>query len=332
MLLESTSYKRQDYIIPALCISCLLHLFLAQLLLVRSSQDISITAFEVELVPALIERTVAKSIPKPTIVSPPEKTDPEPDKRKEFFSDIDASTIKAQLKRGDGLDAGAVISKGKGTPAKQNDKPRKKVANSKTISSLKLDQNTLLKEFGKTKPTKLPKDQEQITDLNSYRAFSRPFGSGARFLGVTGSSDYLPHLPDGDITLLNTKASRFAVFVRRVATQVFGQLRSSGWANLSFQDIRSIRSFSTVRAVLSPKGKLLKIIVEGTSGNRSFDEVVAEAAQTGAQDPHPPEEAVASDGNIHFIFKARSWTQVLSNSRTGAPSERRWLLLATGLE
>ena len=53
-------------------------------------------------------------------------------------------------------------------------------------------------------------------------------GTGAKFFGNSGSTDYLPNLPDGDITLLNTKADHFAVFVRRVAARVFAALRSSG--------------------------------------------------------------------------------------------------------
>ena len=43
------------------------------------------------------------------------------------------------------------------------------------------------------------------------------------------------------------------------------------------------------------------------------------------------EGAQAGDGTIHFIFKARSWTQLGANPRSGAPTEYRWLLLATGL-
>ncbi|RMG43853.1 MAG: energy transducer TonB, partial [Candidatus Dadabacteria bacterium] len=163
-------------------------------------------------------------------------------------------------------------------------------------------------------------------------AFSRPSGSGARFLGLSGSPDYLPSLPDGDLTLLNTKASRFAVFVRRVATQVFSELRQSGWERLSAGDIMSMQGFSTVRAVISKDGKLLRIEPLESSGSSRFDSVLFEAAKRGAADPHPPAAAAASDGNIHFIFKARSWVRIYSDPRTGARNERRWLLLATGLE
>ena len=39
--------------------------------------------------------------------------------------------------------------------------------------------------------------------------------------GPRGSADYLPNVRQGDITLLNTKADRFAPFVRRVGMRVF---------------------------------------------------------------------------------------------------------------
>lgn len=166
----------------------------------------------------------------------------------------------------------------------------------------------------------------------SYQPFSRPIGSGARLLGVPGAADHLPNLPDGDITFLNAKASRFAVFVRRVALQVFSELRNSGWERLSAHDIRSLVNHSRVRAVLSPQGNLLRISLEDSSGSNRFDGVVLDAARKGSRDPHPPPDAVASDGNIHFVFESKSWVQVYPNSRGGGMFERRWLLLGTGLE
>lgn len=182
-----------------------------------------------------------------------------------------------------------------------------------------------------------PSDQgdplnQQTAQPANYRAFSRPSGSGAAFIGLRGSTDYLPNLPDGDLTLLNTKADRFAVFVRRVASQVFGQLRSSGWEQLRPQDIHSMTDFTEVRASLSLTGELLSVRIVSTSGSSRFDEVVLSSAKRGVSDPNPPAEAAAADGTIKFIFRARSWSRYAGSPRTGAPMERRWLLLATGLE
>src|SRR5690606_20546577 len=105
-----------------------------------------------------------------------------------------------------------------------------------------LDRQGLIDRFRKT-----PEERNTSQDshgspmsagsLAGYKAFSRPAGSGARFIGASGAPDHLPSLPDGDITLLNTKANQFAVFVRRVATQVFGELRLTGWESLLASDI-----------------------------------------------------------------------------------------------
>jgi hypothetical protein len=177
-----------------------------------------------------------------------------------------------------------------------------------------------------------PSSQSSSSDLSKYEAFSRPPGSGATFVGSGGVSDHLPNLPDGDITLLNAKANTYAGFVRRVAVQVFAQLRSQGWEKLTMGEVRRIGDFTTIEAILSPEGRFMTMrIVEG-SGSPSFDSVVKQSVAVGARDPNPPAGARASDGKIHFIFKARSWASIGAGGRAGGPSEHRWLLLATGLE
>jgi hypothetical protein len=203
------------------------------------------------------------------------------------------------------------------------------------LKNLILDDSTLTQKFGKNKsePSKQAAASSSASaDLNQYRAFSRPQGSGAAFIGSAGVSDHLPSLPDGDITLLNAKANTYAGFVRRVAVQVFGQLKAKGWERLSAQELSALSDFSTVEAVLSPEGNLIKTTIITSSGSVSFDTVVNQSVAAGARDPNPPPGARANDGQIHFIFKARSWSQIATNARTGFPSERRWLLLATGLE
>jgi hypothetical protein len=183
----------------------------------------------------------------------------------------------------------------------------------------------------KNPPSAATNATSKSSDLSSYAAFSRPPGTGATFVGSGGVSDHLPNLPDGDITLLNAKANTYAGFVRRVAVQVFAQLRSQGWEKLSMNEVRRIDDFTTIEAILSPEGRFISLrLVEG-SGSSSFDSVVKQAVAGGMKDPNPPAGARAADGMIHFIFKARSWTSI-GAGRSGAPSEHRWILLATGLE
>lgn len=201
-------------------------------------------------------------------------------------------------------------------------------------SELTLNSQITAHKFGvvANKPLETnPLTSLDIVDLGSYQPFSRPTGSGAAFLGSRGHSDYLPHLADGDITLLNTKASKFAVFVRRVATQVFSELRASGWEYLGAGDIYSIRDFSRIRAIMDLEGKLIDIQLAGRSGSNRFDQTVLAAVKKGARDPRPPPEA-AVDGKITFTFQAKSWVRQTTDPRSGFPSQARWLLLGTGLE
>jgi TonB family protein len=207
------------------------------------------------------------------------------------------------------------------------------------LQQLTLDASTTINRFGELAPKSNPQESLSAAiqggaqaSSSGYKAFSRPVGSGAAFLGTGGVRDFLPGLPDGDITLLNAKASQYASFVRRVATQVFGLMRQTGWDQLRAPDIRQIGGFSTVRAVLSPSGQLLRVEVLEESGSTRFDLVLSEAAKRGAKDPNPPPGAAASDGNIRMIFKSRSWVDIGSGGRSGGLVERRWLFLATGLE
>lgn len=208
----------------------------------------------------------------------------------------------------------------------------------KPLQQLKLNDADVLQKFAMNRQKEEPSlkerlgGQQQTGDFSAYQPFSRPMGSGARFVGKNGSTDYLPNLPDGDITLLNTKANKFATFVSRVATQVFGQMRSGGLDVMAGQEIMKAEDFNRIRVRLSRKGELIDISMEKGSGSGRFDEVLVNSARVGAKDPNPPGDAVASDGTIHFIFQSQIWGQVGSDPRTGMQYRRIWLLLATGLE
>jgi hypothetical protein len=269
-------------------------------------------------------------------------------------SDKNSRTQNEQVRRGDSFDAGTPEERSSLNIRQQAIHPplKEKAPGLEStsppplpapkIQSLRLAEETLQDAFGQKSETPRakqpnPRARELLSGISTEKAlqvvpFSRPTGSGAKIFGDFGSNDFLPDLPDGDITLLNAKASKFAVFVQRVATRVFSALRASGWEALSPSHIRSIRDFSTIRAILSPEGQLISVLLEAPSGSQPFDEVLKISVWDGASDPHPPEGAKAPDGNIHFIFKARSWSQVAPSRGGTGVSERRWLLLATGLD
>ena len=365
---RDNTYEPRSYMGLALAASLLIHLLLIYLLVPRPGQSVPPplilnVSFEPpsrsadKAVPAL---TAPEQAPlKQQIVSSPENDGnsalaPE---RTSFLSDKNSSTERESIKRGAGPDAGAFVSDKRGPKPGAEAAAQKKImlkpkapaeaegatseARPAPLRQLTLDESTTTSKFSAPAPEKAGSLNEilrresstsKAVDPGNYTAFSRPFGSGAAFIGQSGSADYLPDLPDGDITLLNTKASLFAVFVRRVATQVFSQLRSQGWESLRYSDITAINEYTSVRAVLSPEGRLLRAIIESPGGSRNFDQLLVRSVQKGAVDPNPPPAAAAPDGNFHIIFQAKSWTQIVGNPRTGAPSERRWLLLATGLE
>ena len=166
-------------------------------------------------------------------------------------------------------------------------------------------------------------DPERTAKLADYQPFHRN-DLDALFSGRAGVPDFLPQVPDGELTMLNAKADRNAVFVRRVALQVFGALRRMSWADIPFGALQQAHDFVTVRSVLSPQGKLLHCEISGSSGARAFDQVLLQAAKQGSWDQNPPSAAFAADGNIHFTFQARTW------ARAGAEGyrENRWLLEA----
>ncbi len=315
----------------ALVISVLLHILLGLNLTFYRSVPQESAAIEVEFSPDKQIVTPSNSVETPPL-APPETN---------RLSDLDSAVEKESIKRGEAgapirsmNDSGAVTppqAEAKKLPMQTPNKPAPKEV-SKTPPNLKLDQSTLLDQFGRTpKPARVDPLNELNSEAANYQAFSRPPGSGARFMGNGGSSDYLPSLPDGDLTLLNAKANQYAVFVRRVAVQVFAELRQVGWESLRAADIRGISSDSIFEAVMGPNGELVSVTPVEASGSRNFDEVLRIAVTKGARDRNPPAGAKADDGQIHFIFKARSWVGISNGARNQAPIERRWLLLATGL-
>lgn len=310
-------------------VSALLHLLLASKLSFYSPKESTYSTIEVDF--SQYERQ---------IVSPSESEQREPPPETTRTSERDSAAEQESIKRGlpgsqVSASSDAPVPAVQSKPASESrprTAPSKIVQQSKPNPNLKLDESTLLNQFGQTKnPPPVDPLSASSAGAETPRAFSRPPGSGAKFFGDGGSADYLPSLPDGDLTLLNAKANQYAVFVRRVAVQVFAELRQVGWESLRAPDIRQIGSDAIFEAIMAPNGDLVSVRPIESSGSRSFDEVLRVAVTKGAKDRNPPAGARAEDGFVHFIFKARSWVTISNNARNQAPIERRWLLLATGL-
>ncbi len=122
--------------------------------------------------------------------------------------------------------------------------------------------------------------------------------------GPAGTPDHLPDVRRGNMTLLNTKAHRFAPFVRRVAQRVFEHLVIAQRRNLRLDDVIAARDWVTIEAKLSGDGELVGLVLRSRSGSYSIDESLMNACEQGAWDQNPPPEAQAEDGLIHFIFRS----------------------------
>ena len=271
------------------------------------------------------------------LVTMPEHLNPAPPKETRLTSEKYSFAEKESLKRGDlgglpGAPQPKTVSKMESkTEPSQNQKakspPLAKMQPSEK-KPLRLRDENLLAKYAKKEEKKSSFSEQTPTPPS--KEFSRAPGSGAAFFGTAGVPDYLPELPDGDLTLLNTKAVQFAVFVQRVAVRVFGEMRQAGWELLRAADIAHIAEDAVVEAVIDKTGNIVSINVKNSSGSSRFDGVLREAVRKGIIDRNPPAAAAKDDGNIHFEFHSRSWVRPIITPR-GVQSEQRWLLLGTGL-
>jgi hypothetical protein len=324
---------------PALTFSFFLHLIFLYLLLRPTLPLVQPTALSVEFVKE-------EELNKNQIVLEPqnEKSPIAPETNLE--AEENHLAIKEQVARGDPLGGSASKESrpSKQQPAttapQQSVKKIQKSEHKKPLEKVAKDHSDNLtiplSELGNIQwKDGSPQTRSQNSSLKDQQVgstkpapFSRPAGSGA---SMFGSADLLPNLPDGDMTFLNTKASQFAVFVRRVALSVFGEIKQLGWEQLSSSEIQAIRDSVEVHAVLSKSGALESVFIVTPSGSKRFDSTISQSIHNGARDSNPPAEAARPDGKFEFIFRAKSWSMV-ATSRHGGFFERRWLQLETGLE
>ncbi|HQH26366.1 MAG TPA: energy transducer TonB [Oligoflexia bacterium] len=267
--------------------------------------------------------------------APPEKT--------EFLSDKNTSTEKQSVRRG---------MPEAGMPSPQPREQKKEAAKAaapekpgghdvKHAMRLRLSEDELAAKLSDINRSPSPPkndqgksknqngaalDSSRVAKLQQHEPFRRS-APDPLFSGRAGVPDVVPNIPDGEITLLNAKADQHAVFVRRVALQVFGALRKMSWAEVPHAQLRDARGFATVYATMSKDGKLLSVELDDSSGSQAFDRILVQAAKKGTWDQNPPPQAAAKDGVIHFVFQARTWVRFSGETYR----ESRWLLLGTGL-
>lgn len=134
---------------------------------------------------------------------------------------------------------------------------------------------------------------------------SAPPPAPGMFGGMRGSFDNLPDVAQGNLTMLNTKADRFAPFVRRVGTRVFQNLLIFQRQNLEASDIIAATDIVTVHVTLDTNGKLKSFEVEDHSGSMAVDQTLLDALRQAAFDDNPPKAAANAAGEYEFIFQAQ---------------------------
>jgi len=200
-------------------------------------------------------------------------------------------------------------------------------------TELRLDTSSMLSRFATDQGGQKSKALSSAGSSSPARATTNDRLDSALSIATgAGSADNLSRVPDGSVTMLNAKADRFAVFVRRVAYRVFATLRETGWQSLSASHIRAIGRPVIVIAELTPAGRVISTTIQQPSGSSRFDGLVESAVKRSVSDPNPPEGALAADGRIRFIFQSRSTVSVAPSGGQGGLSERRWLELGTGLD
>lgn len=250
-----------------------------------------------------------------------------PKKDTPFLSDKNTSTEREQIRRGT---EGSTSPPLKKVEEKKLEKKVEKVEakSEKPKSQANVGKNLFidpsqetLSELSKESAASKNKEAKEQKDSSESRI------SSMASIGTGGASDFLPNLPDGEITMLNAKADRFAVFVRRVALQVFSALKQSNWVDHPQLSNGFQTDGVTIRAVLTAKGEFVKAEILEPSGLVIFDNTVFASVKKGAWDRNPPKEALASDGTVRFLFQSKAWVR-----SAGPGGRRQWLLLGTGLE
>ncbi|MCX8073289.1 MAG: hypothetical protein N3C12_12680 [Candidatus Binatia bacterium] len=128
---------------------------------------------------------------------------------------------------------------------------------------------------------------------------------GPTFSVQPGTADFLPGIREGNITLLNTKAERFAPFVRRVAARVFQHLDIRLRQTARAGNASAGREYAIVEAIMDRQGQLVRARVVERQSTSTFgaDRVLLSVTTPDTFfDANPPPGAEASDGYIHFLL------------------------------
>ncbi len=260
--------------------------------------------FEEELVNPKLKQIVSPSDTHESLITPDTN----------LLSDKNTKVEKQQIKRGD-IPNSKNIKKSKTEANKNKTNINKLLTDILEINKTDLNKDSSTDKFRPNKDNNIKNKKEDSEELINSLS------------GISGNPDLVSNIFDGEMTLLNAKADRFAVFVRRVALRVFSALKSSNWYEIG--DISSGYQTEevTILATLDKTGKLINTNLIQSSKSSHFDKVIINSVKKGAWDRNPPLTALTNDGFIKFIFKSKALVKGGPQGRS-----RQWIILSTGLE
>lgn len=358
---------RTENILPPLALSLLLHSALALLVLSTLRAAPPAAPFDVQVLqPEQAARWKAKSsadasakpsiekplpVPKKQIVAPSDAPEQKPDNTN-LFSDRDSKTLEETIKHGEPAPAAkppqaradqknAATDAATETKAKGDVRGTDRGATAEALAKSSRASTDTKPVVGLSdlfvRPSDLARDPSLLKGESGDEA--KTAAGGKRDLamldrpelwadpGPRGSSDYLPNVREGNVTMLNAKADKFAPFVRRVGLRVFQGFSMEFKRMVTSGAVMDGTDNVQVEAVMSRDGKRVEVVLRQHDGPLGTDRVLL--ANLDAKmffDENPPADAVAADGRIHFVFALNAAVESGRGGHQGRGPGAQWVM------
>jgi protein TonB len=135
--------------------------------------------------------------------------------------------------------------------------------------------------------------EEVFKELEKHEKAGKENGTKNGF-GVAANNDFIEDIPLGDVTNLNTTENKYYGFYHRIRQkleQYWGSTIHAQARKLYKAGRRMPASDNLITAVvvvLSDKGQIIDIKIEGTSGIRELDQAAVESFNKAGPFPNPP--------------------------------------------
>jgi len=141
-----------------------------------------------------------------------------------------------------------------------------------------------------------------LADLGGELGRVNPFAAAAKTAPAaterSATNDFLPEVPLGDLTQLNTVEFKYYGYFHRLKEKLEGFWGRSVQEKVQYLAAKgsSLASgeehFTAVRLVLNPDGKIIEVVLLGSSGIREFDNAALESFNAAGPFPNPPKSLI----------------------------------------